>query len=169
MLYPQVVTKGHSYSKNSTSRIWEAVASLCEWRGNYQVEIVRPPRDTCDKNRHLNVNSPVTHSGNTLIRVLAGINEQTGDISILIGKGRRFSLRQDTWRFIYKMVMSLSEYRWWRNFWDKTGIQNVNIRSSNQTTKFFDIFNIFQHWGKWIIIDKWWNEYLNFLNFGISF
>ena len=81
---------------------------------------MRPPRDTCDKSRHLNVNSPVTHSGNTLIRMLAGINEQTGDISILIGKGRRFSLRQDTWRFIYKMVMSLSEYRWWRNFWDKT-------------------------------------------------
>lgn len=94
MLFPQVVTKGHSYSKNSTSRIWEAVASLCEWRGNYQVEIVRPPRDTCDKSRHLNVNSPVTHSSNTLIRVLAGINEQTGDISILIGKGRRFSLRK---------------------------------------------------------------------------
>lgn len=40
--------------------------------------------------------------------MLAGINEQTGDISILIGKGRRFSLRQDTWRFIYKMVMSLN-------------------------------------------------------------
>lgn len=115
---------------------------------------MRPPRDTCDKSRHLNANSPVTHSSNTLIRMLAGINEQTGDISILIGKGRRFSLRQDTWRFIYKMVVSLSEYRWWRNFWDKTGIQNVNIRSSNQTTKFFDIFNVFQYWGKWIIIDK---------------
>lgn len=55
---------------------------------------MRPPRDTCDKSRHLNVNSPVTHSSNTLIRVLAGINEQTGDISILIGKGRRFSLRK---------------------------------------------------------------------------
>lgn len=148
------------------------MASLCEWRGNYQVEIVRPPRDTCDKSWHLNVNSPVTHSGNTLIRMLAGINEQTGGISILIGKGRRFSLREDTWRFIYKMVMSLSEYRWWRNFWDKTLYRMLTIRSSNQTTKFFDIFNIFQYLGKMNYnrqMMKWVFKFFKFWNFFLDF
>lgn len=74
--------------------------------------------------------------------MLAGINEQTGGISILIGKGRRFSLREDTWRFIYKMVMSLSEYRWWRNFWDKILYRMLTIRSNDEIFRYFQYISI---------------------------
>lgn len=145
------------------------MASLCEWRGNYQVEIVRPPRDTCDKSRHLNVNSPVTHSSNTLIRVLAGINEQTGDISILIGKGRRFSLRKIRGDLFTRWLWVWANIVGGEIFGIKLGYRMLTIRSSNQIFRYFQYISILgkmnynrQMMKRVFKFFKFWNFFLDF-------